>query len=142
MELVLMGYIWSMPHQVQAARSELVNIGTITNTGGQPDNGHSVPAHTMGKSHTMKLVLTGRMWSMPCQVQVVRSELVNIGMIMNVAYAMGKSHAMKLVLTGCMWNVPHQVQAARSELVNIGTITNALSFGLLSRDANIIISLL
>jgi len=57
-----MGCIWSVPHQVQAVRSELVNIGTITNVGGQPVNGHSTPAHAMGKSRTMKLVLTGCMW--------------------------------------------------------------------------------
>ena len=62
MELMLMGCIWSMPRQVRAARSEPVNIGTITNAGGQPVNGHSAPAHAMGKSRTMKLVLTGRMW--------------------------------------------------------------------------------
>jgi len=57
-----MGCIWSMPHQVQAARSEPVDISTITNAGGQPVNGHSAPAHAVGKSHAMKLVLTGRMW--------------------------------------------------------------------------------
>ena len=62
MELVLMECIWSMPCQVRAARSEPVNIGTITNAGGQPVNGHSAPAHAVGKSCMMKLVLTGRMW--------------------------------------------------------------------------------
>jgi len=122
--------------------SELVNIGTIMNVGGQLVNGHSTPPHTVGKSCTMKHVLTGYMWSVPCQVWAVRSELVNIGTIMNAAHTMGKLHAMKLMLTGRMWSVPRQVWAARSELVNIGMITNALSFGLLSRDANIIISLL
>src|SRR5712691_7745492 len=63
MELMLMGCIWSVPRQVRAARSELVNIGTITNV-----------AHAMGKSRAMKLVLTGRMWSAPCQVQAARTE--------------------------------------------------------------------
>jgi len=57
-----MGCIWSVPRQVRAARSEPVNISTITNVGGQPVNGHSAPAHAVGKSHAMKLVLTGRMW--------------------------------------------------------------------------------
>jgi len=122
--------------------SELVNIGTITNAGGQPVNGHSTPTHAVGKSRTMKHVLTGHMWSMPHQVRAARSEPVNIGTITNTAHTMGKSRAIKLMLTGRMWSAPRQVQAARSELVNIGTITNALSFGLLSRDANIIISLL
>ena len=31
-----------------------------------------------------KLVLTGHMWSMPCQVRAARSELVNISMVTNV----------------------------------------------------------
>jgi len=63
MELMLMGCIWSVPRQVWAARSELVNIGTITNV-----------AHAVGKSRVMKLVLTGRMWSAPCQVWAARTE--------------------------------------------------------------------
>jgi len=62
MELVLMGCIWSVPRHVQAARSELVNISTITNAGGQPVNGHSTPAHAVGKLRAMKLVLTGCRW--------------------------------------------------------------------------------
>jgi len=37
----------------------------------------------MGKSRTMKLVLTGHMWSAPYQVQAARSELVNSGTITN-----------------------------------------------------------
>jgi len=57
-----MGCIWSVPCQVRAARSELVNISMITNVGSQLVNGHSTPAHAMGKSYAMKLVLIGHMW--------------------------------------------------------------------------------
>jgi len=42
-KLMLTGRMWSVPRQVQAARSEPVNIGTVTNAG---DQMVTAPPHT------------------------------------------------------------------------------------------------
>ena len=111
----------------------------------------------MGKSHVMKLMLTGCMWSTPHQVQAVRSELVNSEHWHGhehggsnghsaPAHAVGKLCTMKLqvVLMGHMWST--QVAAAwgmvRMTRASRVLLVMVLSFGLLSRDVNIIISLL
>ena len=48
-KLMLTGRMWNVPRQVRAARSELVNIGMVMNTGGQMV---TVPLHMLWASCT------------------------------------------------------------------------------------------
>jgi enoyl-CoA hydratase/carnithine racemase len=85
-----------------------VNLGATTSGGGSQHL-----ARAVGNSRAMELMLTGRMWSVLCQVWAALNEPRHgheRGGSLGHAYAVGKSRAMELVLTVRMWTT--QVAAA------------------------------